>query len=190
MTGPVRKIGIALFLAPLLGGCGSSAGPEDADGGTSSGETFLAFAGNFTDYHGWSQAPATPSEGTPADQVHPIGPWTLYWKFSIDPLQHGATTFPLGTIIVKQTDPGVVDPPQIFAMVKRGGGFNATGARDWEWFELESYDDGTVSIVWHGFGPPAGTEKYGGDGTVCNGCHAGAASNDYVWSSALTLSSF
>ena len=94
-----------------------------------------------------------------------------------------------GTIIVKEPSDGDLTTRQIFAMVKRGGDFNPTGAVNWEWFELQNVDSATVQIVWRGFGPPAG-ETYGGNPAFCNGCHVIAADNDDVWSSALQLSNF
>jgi hypothetical protein len=180
---PARAVGALLALA--FTACGSGAGSPQGDGVDDTGQ-FIAFASSFQGYIEWKHAPAMPEAGAPADVVHAKGPWTVYWNQ--DP-PHGATEFPIGTIIVKETDPGVVDPPQIFAMVKRGGNFNDTGARNWEWFELVRYADETVSITWHGFGPPMGTESYGGDRTVCNNCHSLASAKDFVWSTALRLTS-
>jgi hypothetical protein len=71
-------------------------------------------------------------------------------------------------------------------MVKRGGNYDSSGAVDWEWFELKNLDDAHVTILWRGVGPPGG-ETYGGNPTVCNDCHAGARSNDFVWTAGLAL---
>lgn len=106
----------------------------------------------------------------------------------------GATTFPVGTIIVKRTD-GVGDPdnggPRTFAMVKRGGDYNKAGALNWEWFELIQNDPNDTTspwlISWRGLGPPVGG-AYGSTDGGCNGCHGLAQSNDYVRSVALQLS--
>jgi hypothetical protein len=149
----------------------------------SDADTFLAFATTFAGYRNWSHAAAT-ADGAPSG-VHTNGPMTVYWN-ELPP--HGGVEFPVGTTIVKETDPGV-SPAQIFAMVKRGGGYNSTGARGWEWFELQSPDSDSVIILWRGVGPPNG-ETYGGDPTTCNTCHAQAVGNDFVWSTALQLSSF
>ena len=113
------------------------------------------------------------------------GPMTVYWNRSPP---SGSDEFPLGTIIVKQNDPGATTP-QIFAMVKREGGYNASGAKGWEFFELQAADDQSVVILWRGVGPPVG-ESYGSDPNTCNNCHSQAGANDFVWSSALQLSSF
>jgi hypothetical protein len=170
---------ISYVTASVILGCGSS---KTSDSGQDAG-TFLAFATNFEGYRNWSHAAAT-ADGAPSG-VHSSGPMTVYWN---ETPPRGSTEFPIGTLIVKETDPGVT-PAQIFAMVKRGGGYNSSGARNWEWFELQAADDETVLIVWRGAGPPNG-ETYGGDPTTCNNCHVQAATNDFVWSSALQLSSF
>jgi hypothetical protein len=73
-------------------------------------------------------------------------------------------------------------------MAKRGCGFNAAGARGWEWMELSETPDG-VTVVWRGLGPPAG-EVYGGDPAGCNSCHAACSDNDSVCSSPLRLTGF
>ena len=113
-----------------------------------------------------------------------------------------ASTFPVGTIIVKTGAGGEATGEAgqgVHAMVKRGGGFNVAGARGWEWFELdvdttsEEGDDDPV-LVWRGANPPAG-ESYGcpagqvcdEGGLTCNDCHAGSIGNDFVNSPALTL---
>lgn len=106
----------------------------------------------------------------------------------------GATSFPVGTIIVKHTD-GVGDPdnggPRTFAMVKRGGDYNKQGALNWEWFELIQDDPTNPAspwlISWRGLGPPAGG-GYGSTGAECNGCHAQAQGNDFVPSDPMLLS--
>ncbi len=96
----------------------------------------------------------------------------------------GAEEFTFGTIIVKEIEG---TRHQIFAMAKRGGGYNASAARGWEWFELEVRPNGSVAIEWRGVEPPA-EEKYGGPmvGT-CNTCHGTAQRNDYVFSPPLEL---
>jgi len=170
---------IACLSAASALGCGTS---KSDDSGEDAG-TYLAFASNFDDYRRWMHAAAT-AAGAPSG-VHTNGPMTVYWN---NTPPHGSFEFPVGTIVVKETDPGVT-PAQIFAMVKRGSGYNSSGARDWEWFELRAPDDDTVFILWRGVDPPNG-ETYGGDPTTCNNCHGQAAANDFVWSTALQLSSF
>jgi hypothetical protein len=77
-----------------------------------------------------------------------------------------------------------------FAAVKRGGGYNADGATDWEWFELtKDAQSGVVSIAWRGLAPPAGA--YGGAIDSCNDCHRQCgAHNDFVCSPYLQLAGF
>lgn len=156
------------------------------DGATSGGERvpFVAFAGDFAGFRSWTHTPGT--SATPPATTHTMGPRTVY--INTEP-KAGATSFPVGTIIVKELETGALGERTVFAMVKRGGDYNSAGARDWEWFELTNVDEEKVNIVWRGVGPPAG-EKYGGDGTAgCNGCHAAAKSNDFVQTTGLSLSS-
>ena len=166
----------AALAAAVLGACGSGGGPGDAS------ETFLAFSSTFAPFRTWlsfhSDGPA--SDGTVPPDV--LGPRTQYINL---PPPHGASEFPVGTVIVEARESG---DHKIFAAVKRGGGFNTGGATNWEWFELT---DAPVTIVWRGVGPPIG-DTYGGDPNGgCNACHARCgASNDYVCSPRLALGAF
>jgi hypothetical protein len=164
----------AVAAAGALAACGGAGGGSDAS------SSFLAFSSTFASFRTWtsfdSAGPA--DDGTfPADV---LGPRTQY----INPVpRHGATEFAVGTVIVESRASG-----KIFAGAKRGGDFNATGALNWEWFELT---DAPVTIVWRGVGPPIG-DTYGGDPNGgCNACHARCGlSNDYVCSPRLALGSF
>ena len=199
LSSPVGR-GLALLVAALAtsgctGGGSADGGDEPAncpavffpDGGSdpayANGRAFVAFACNFDGYKGW------PSffldGGFNGGSVHASGPRTEYINRTPP---HGSGTFPVGTIIVKELQADGL----IFAMVKRGGGYNESGASGWEWFELNP-DGGAgvghdVNLTWRGVGPPAG-ETYGGDPTTCNACHRGAG-NDSVPSPALQLSNF
>jgi hypothetical protein len=193
----LRQIfGAALMLGALGLACGAT--PPSSMPGT----TFTAFATDFEGFHSWPSAPATPSPNLPpvpggdgvdagtiaADGGVHVLPLTVYWN---RPPPTGSTTFPVGTIIVKETDEADLTARKIFAMVKRGGDFNATGAVNWEWFELQNGVDSGVVINWRGFGPPSGSaDVYGGNPTICNNCHVIAAANDDVWSSAVQLANF
>jgi len=187
------RLGRRFLLALLVSGlaCTAGGGPSGApDGGT-----FVAFASDFKGFHDRpNQAEATPASTLPpfdagalaADGgVHPV-PQREYWNQSPAP---GSTTFPVGFIVVKETDEPDPTARQVVAMVKRGGTFNMLGALGWEMFDLKNNADGSASIQWHGYGPPAGSsDMYGGNPNVCNGCHKLAASNDFIWSTALQLS--
>jgi len=138
---------------------------------------FIAFARDFDGFRTW---PSKTFESPPTTTTHIGGQRTVY----INQLPAAdATSFPVGTLIVKET----AADGKLFARVKRGSGYNQTGAVDWEWFELSEAAGGAVVIEWHGFGPPAG-EEYGGDASGgCNSCHKAAPANDYVLSPWLTL---
>ena len=160
------------------GGSGDAIDAGPADDGAPT--TFIAFQTTFAEFRTWtsfhSDGPA--DDGTfPADV---LGPRTQYIN-KLPPT--GATEFTVGTVIVEARENAA---HKIFAGVKRGGGFNSTGAVNWEWFELEE----PINIVWRGFGPPLG-DTYGGDKNGCNTCHVQCgASNDYVCSPKLLLSAF
>jgi hypothetical protein len=194
----VGRASLAVAFGVAAGGCTASPSAAGIDSGI-----FVAFASDFDGFHDWPHraSPAVPSPNLPpvdAGGVAPDGavtdggvhpsPQAEYWNRSPP---HGSTSFPLGTIIVKETEE--VDPTarQVFALVKRGGDFDPTGAVDWEWFDLTNDTDGSVVINWHGYGPPTGSASiYGGNPSVCNSCHLEAAANDCVWSEALQLSNF
>lgn len=156
-------------------GCGAAAGNTDND--VDAGATFIAFASDFATFRTWpSHSVDNP---VAAGSTHVAGRRTVYIN---QPPPADATSFPVGTMIVKVT---AVDG-QIFARAKRGSGYNLAGAAGWEWFELEEGSNG-IAIKWHGVGPPAG-EKYGGDpASGCNPCHATAKANDDVLSPWLQL---
>ena len=166
----------------VLLGCSPTGGA--ADGGADAGPTFQAVTKDFQNYTSWE--PFHMGAGPLDGGTHTSGPRTAFLK-SRPP--HGSSAFPVGTIIVKQTNEDSPSSRRIFAMVKRGGGYNSSGAKDWEWFELASNDGGSVFINWRGLGPPAG-ESYGPADQTCNACHAGAKDNDYVQAEPLQLHNF
>jgi hypothetical protein len=138
---------------------------------------FVAQNTNFRGYRSWMSF--TIDDGLAAGATHVAGKRTIYIN-QLPPA--GATEFPVGTIIVKET---AIDG-KIFARAKRGSDWNPTGAVGWEWFELLT-KAGATGIFWRGLGPPAG-EVYGGDPNAgCNMCHKLAPNNDFVLTPALML---
>jgi hypothetical protein len=167
-------------LCACAGGGGGAGEPDPAEG-----SVFLAFAEDFRGYHSYQSFDVTGE----ASLIGIHDGSTVIEYINKLPLS-GSTEFPLGTIIVKEASGGT-NTHELFAMVKRGGGFNS-GAPGWEWFELENLDDGAdgVKVVWRGFGPPVG-EMYGGDAAGgCNKCHGACNDNDSVCSSSTRLSNF
>jgi hypothetical protein len=186
----------ALAAGPLVfAACsgGSSSGDPSTgtspDGGALDETTFIAQEADFSGFCHWESAPAT-AEGDASDGIHGLGPLTVYMNKKPP---SGSHEFPVGTIILKESMQA--DPSQrvAFAMVKRqatGNTFNATGAKGWEWWSVTDNGDCTISRLWRGAYPPA-TESYAGNPAGdCNGCHALVAGNNYVWDTALQLSSF
>ncbi len=181
----IRRLACALALVLSAGSAASCAPADDSSSTTGdSPTTLLAFATTFKGFRTWN---AYPVEHPTSNVVHLAGPRTEYIN-KLPP--DGSKSFPVGTIIVKEMDDGALADRKIFAMVKRGGGYNSEGAKDWEWFELQNLDEASVKIIWRGVGPPAG-EMYGGDPNAsCNSCHKTAAANDFVQSTELSLSNF
>jgi len=182
---PRGLAGVCAVAVALLAACGAHGGSGGADGGTSDGDqVFVPFAKDFTGYHSWDSFDVT--GGAELAGIHD-GSTVMEYINKLPP--SGLTEFPIGTIIVKEATGGTI-PHEIFAMVKRGGGFNS-GLPGWEWIELANIDDGTdrVNFVWYGFGPPNG-EAYGGDSSNgCNTCHF-ACGNDGVCAKELALTNF
>jgi hypothetical protein len=180
----VRRALLILGWAALAAGCGGGGTTGTPDAST----PFLAFATDFTGYHGWPSYD-TSDAGTLVG-IHDGRPITEYIN-TLPP--HGSTSFPVGTIVVKEVsglEPDGGTHP-VLAMVKRGGGFNASGSDGWEWFEIAPHGDDkdTVHVVWRGVGPPIG-DTYGGDASAgCNVCHVDCG-NDSVCAHALSLSNF
>lgn len=165
-----------LALLACVTACGG--GPAGVDAGPP--DVFLAFSSSFTDFRSWTFFHSDgPAAGTQPPDV--LGPRSQYLN-QVPPA--GSSEFPVGTMIVEVRESGA---GHILGAVKRGGSYNAGGAKNWEWFELV---ENPVAIVWRGVGPPNG-ETYGGDPNGgCNSCHAACgAANDYICSPYLQLGS-
>ena len=165
---------------------------------TPTGETYLAFGSSFAGYESWekfdlAQAESPDDGGIPlTDGGCAAGHDTSAHRFGYLNKRPptGSKEFPVGTIIVKEMQKSTAPETwQVFAMVKRGGGFNTSGAKNWEWFEIKR-DPNLPLIVWRGVGPPVG-EGYGSPACGgCNSCPGVAASNDFVVSPVLDLKNF
>jgi hypothetical protein len=160
---------------------------DDEVGDVDAASEYIAFQSDFEDYQEW---PSAQVADDPVGTTHLTGP---RWVFIDQAPPAGALEFPIGTHIVKEAQNGDEADWDVFAMVKRGGGYNPTGARDWEWFELD-LSSGTPAIVWRGENPPifSGYECVNADGSLdqggdCSGCHSGSWENDYVQDFALQL---
>jgi hypothetical protein len=184
------KTKLARALAFLVAGGVGAAGP--ACSGATSGDAdagdvcFEAFQADLTDFRAWTSY-SYDVDAAIAGNVHFTGPRTE-WIRKTPP--HGSTAFPVGTLIVKEIYGVDQDSHHIFAMAKRGCGFNAGGAAGWEFFELsEGLDDRQpLTILWRGTAPPAG-ETYAGN-SGCNVCHAACTDNDSVCSPNIRLSAY
>jgi hypothetical protein len=181
-----RRLAVALVCGSGLAvapGCGNE-GPSGAGG---SPEVFVAQVSDFVGFCHWSSAPAA-AAGDASDGIHGAGPLTVYWNKRPPP---GAREFPVGTIIVKESNQANAADREAFAMVKRqarGAGYNSSGADGWEWFSLKDLGDCGFMRLWRGPNAPGGESYAGMPVGDCNGCHGLVAGNDYVWDEALQLS--
>jgi hypothetical protein len=145
-------------------------------------EPFIAFERDFQDFRAWAEIemPKVQAQGV----THTEGEARQWINGRPPPT---ATSFPVGTAIVKEVTDPAKKTRQIFAMVKRGAAYNRSGARGWEWFELRERSDESIAIVWRGVNAPDG-ESYAGDPLGgCNSCHELAVKNDYVKTPTLVL---
>jgi hypothetical protein len=144
-------------------------------------EVFVAMERDFQPFRSWGSTLITPVEAQ--GETHLIAPRRIYVN-AFPPAS--ATQFPVGTMVVKEAaaDKGQV---RLFGMVKRGAGFNAEGAKGWEWFELKEREDKSVGIAWRGLGAPSGDDYSGDPIGTCNDCHGRSAKNDYVKAPQLKL---
>jgi hypothetical protein len=166
-------------LIPVLPGCGGGAAPDPGASGV-----FIAFARDFEGFSSWTAFELGDDQD---DGIAVVGHRRLYIN-QLPPT--GSSAFPVGTIVVKTIGEELPTPGQVFAMAKRGGSFNASGAIGWEWFELLKTDGTTPLILWRGITPPAGERYAGVAGGVCNTCHVLGRDNDFVPSPELLLSQF
>jgi hypothetical protein len=168
----VALVAVCSF-APL--GCGGD--EPSADAVDAGGATYMPFQGDFESYPSWTSF-TFDGVAIPDSPHNVAGPRTEYINH-LPP--KGATSFPVGTIIVKELSTGT------FSMVKVGGDYNPDGALNWAWYELLNQPGGSVTIQW---GPdpvaPAG-DPYASSPVTCNQCHANASNNDFVQSWALNL---
>lgn len=176
--------------------CGDGGKPSPSDDATTGADTtgtYLPKPSDFAGFHEWDSFPNDAVAGAPKHDAT-LGPMTVYINKLPEP---GSSEFPVGTLIVKETQEDDVTARRVFARAKRGGKYNASGAVGWEWFELKNNANGTVFQRWRGLGPPPPGEEdsctggYGGDSKGgCNACHMPVRDNDFVWTTGLQLSEF
>jgi len=182
VVGVCVLVGAGAIVSGACSSGGAATGPD------ASCDEFLAPSDGtaFNNFCNWNSAPAMNSEDA-GDGVHSGGPLTVYWNNSP---HHGSTTFPKGTIILKESQESNSSMRTAFAMVNRGCGYNADGATNWEWWSLADNGNCTMTMLWRG-PVPLMTEVYSGKPAGdCNGCHGMVVDNDYVWDTALQLSNF
>jgi len=168
----LRRCSILLLLA----GCGAA---PSGNGPANDPNLYIASESSFEPFRTWEPF-SFDSPGSSDGFVHTAGHRTVYLNKRPP---HGSAAFPVGTIIVKVLDAA---PGNAFAMVKRGGDYNSSGATGWEWFDLD-LSLAVPAIVWRGVAPPSGMSYSGNGGPDCNTCHASATANDFVQATPLQL---
>lgn len=147
-------------------------------------DPFIAMQSDFADLFEWPRW-QVPDIGS--THGHQRGePSYIYVKGEIP---EWGEPLALGTIIAKTVERGEPGEWEIHAMVKRGGGFNAGGCVEWEWFDLRLNENRVPVVIWRGEGNEANPGGYGRrlDGTPigCNDCHAQVPHTDYTFARAL-----
>jgi hypothetical protein len=178
--------GVVLAFSFALAACSGGDAPLDA------GAQFVAADSDFASFTSWLSI-KLPDSDPVSDLVYPAGSRVAFLNRRPPP---GATRYPVGTVIVKAIERATPEDWEIFARVKRGGGFNAAGAVDWEFFLLRLRADGTPYITSRGMAPsddgrgdmglPSAAGGYFTGGAIqpCNLCHGESkfAANDYIMS--------
>jgi hypothetical protein len=175
---------LARFALAALAALGGVACLDDKlagmpDGGQGQPIAFVAQTEDFTGYEDWMSFNEDDKHGDGA------GTTTVYLN-KLPPT--GATSFPVGTIVVKTMQATDGSMFTIHAMAKRGNGFNSAGARGWEFFELALNPKGVPFYLWRGVNPPTG-EQYRAilsknnvqastPELKCNDCHASSSFRD------------
>ncbi len=139
--------------------------------GEPSPPVFIAMDRDFADFMRWRRVDL----GAISIAGHPPGSRLAFVNQRVAPT---TDRYPVGSIIVKAITGSSPDPNTwaVIAMAKRGGDFNAEGARDWEFFTLR-VEGSTVSIVNRGLAPTSDGDgdPYGvTNGLGCNACHGTA----------------
>ncbi len=93
----------------------------------------------------------------------------VYFKDGQDPVNG---TYPIGTMIVKESKNPDESIRELTAMVKRGNGFDPDN-NDWEWFMLAP--DGSIAR-------DENNEQVRGAIGMCTSCHMQNTATDYVFS--------
>jgi hypothetical protein len=166
-------------------GCGAGTRSQSVDGGQTGsgagGEIFIAEPGDFEPFRAWFSV----ALGNDPNSADPPGSRIGFLS------QHapaGAHEYAVGTLIVKAIEnTPTPDGWDLFAMAKRGGNFDYSGARGWEFFILQLAADGSVKIDSRGstLDPTDMGNAYGGPGVIlCSGCHGaqGTEATDHVLS--------
>jgi hypothetical protein len=185
-----KKWYLALAMLAAVVGCSGSG----KNGGGEANSAFLALDPDFAGFQSWYQLTLPPNPLS--ELVDPVGPHVGYLNRRPPA---GATSYPVGTIIVKAIQREAAPSSwELFGIAKRGGGFNPDGAAGWEFFLLRIGPDGNPYVTSRGLAPRddgfdgGNNASYspGGAAGGCNLCHGQStyAASDHVISVALAPS--
>ncbi len=150
---------------------------------------FVPVASDFKCYGSWTEFDLGSGDGGVDEAgscAHVANVPRVGYMNKIPP--HGSTSFPVGTMIIKEihTTPNPADWP-VFSMVKRGGGYDpGSGCEGWEWYGLNLTTSACdAHMQWGGIGP-TGNDLYASCG-ACSTCHSAAQTNDCVLAPEMSL---
>lgn len=158
-----RPLALALAASLACAACGADPGEEAG--------TFVAFQQHFTPYRSWTSV----NLGMRTLVGHPTGEAVVYANRPVPT----ACAWPVGSILVKEIRTGEDQRAwELFAMVRRGGSYDANPAAGWEFFTLGLAANGAPVITGRGINP--GIDTYSGaGGGGCNGCHGAPAAHPF-----------
>lgn len=154
----------------------SSCSNDDDDDNNVANPEFIATDASFANFQNWVLEAELSGPDPALGPAHHGNDSTvtrhIYFKDGQDP-ENGL--YPVGTIIVKQSDNHDHSVNEVTAMAKRGNNFDA-GHNDWEYFML--MPDGKIATDGDG-NVMRGANLMNG---MCLGCHSAAANTDYIFS--------
>lgn len=166
------SIAIILIGTVLIQSCTKD---EDKDDKKTADNEFIADSTTFIGFMSWpleaTKNGADPSLGMAHAGNDSTAVRRIYFKDGVNPTNG---IYPIGATIVKHTTNAAGTLNEFTGMVKRGNGFNP-GKGDWEFFMLSA----NGKIAYDMGAPLRGANLMGG---MCGGCHAGAASKDFIFS--------
>jgi len=142
-------------------------------------EPFIATSSSFSGYKTWKLESTTKGPaillGAAHQGLNDSVTRKVYFK---DGKTRVGSSYPIGTLIVKEATDTSGKVIEVTAMAKRGNNFNAS-AGNWEWFVLNTNGTGNILKDSTGIEMRGGSTMMGG---MCNSCHNAASAKDFTFS--------